>query len=659
MSTHEELRSLNELGLRAIPELINKNFFIPSYQRGYRWNKENMKQLIEDLDNYFSGTQTSSFYCLQPVVVRELSEEEVNKFELCSETDSNKWYEVIDGQQRLTAIYIILKLIKSLFHVCSKGLFNIHYETRKDLKNYLASINVETKNENYQCAKFENKEPKDNIDSWNIYESANEILKFFQEKNRHICDFMGEFQQKFQSGCNDNETKSVQIIWYELKDGTDPYEMFIRLNDKKIPLNNAELIRCLFLSNSAELDYDYKFLDQIDDEGILKKVKQRELLRKQSHIIEHWDLIEQHLRDEKFWAFIYKDNNYKHYSCRIEYLFDLIANKTDKNQDHLFTYLYFEKNKKKESLWPLWIKVENYFYLLSSWFKDVEYYNRIGFLITIQGPEVLIDLLNKASEQNKKEFKEYIFKKISISIHNQNKPKNILELTYEEDSKLLEKVLFLYNIETHLKNTTFFPFDKYKSANWSIEHIHAQNSEMIDRNDKQKWLDWFDENINALSRLNNRLKNDNDQEGKLSDTIDYLKNSRDTAEKDDKYSFDDFTSSFNMVLTYFDNLYKDEKASSVIHGITNLTLLNVSINSSISNSVFEVKRQRIIKEDANGTYIPICTRNVFLKYYNKDNKDFTVQQNFYWSEKDRNNYLRDIKKTLEEYINAENSDSTK
>src|SRR4029450_975656 len=50
-------------------------------------------------------------------------------------------------------------------------------------------------------------------------------------------------------------------------------------------------------------------------------------------------------------------------------------------------------------------------------------------------------------------------------------------------------------------------------------------------------------------------------------------------------------------------------------GIGNLALLAGGDNALLSNEVFEVKRRRIIGLDRRGSYIPVCTRNVFLKYY--------------------------------------------
>ena len=102
-----EVRSENILELWALPELCNKNFFIPDYQRGYRWGTRQVEQLLDDLCAYFDRGK-GQFYCLQPIVVKEITkDEDKNKYGLISKTDNNRWYEVIDGQQRLTTIRII------------------------------------------------------------------------------------------------------------------------------------------------------------------------------------------------------------------------------------------------------------------------------------------------------------------------------------------------------------------------------------------------------------------------------------------------------------------------------------------------------------------------------------------------------------------------
>ena len=647
----EDLVSINHLDLFAIPELCNKNFFIPDYQRGYRWGEVQVRQLLEDLYSFFYDVKAGgSFYCLQPIVVKKLSLERINALHLDSKDDKNTWYEVIDGQQRLTTIRIILALEKKL-HLYSKStyLFNIYYETRPNLCQLLDEIEIQQND--LLGAVYRTSAPKD-IDSWHILRAANQILSWFQNEGKTIEEFAGGFYENFTNA--KDKTKSVQVIWYELCDGSDPYEMFKRLNDRSISLNNAELIRGLFLSDSAKYKCDEQFLSQFNEDA-RSIVENREQARKQSHIIEQWDIIESQLRNENFWAFIKQDKDSTSYSCRIEYLFDLISRKTSEQKDSLYTYLEFENMLKTEQvndLWDLWLKVETYFSLLMAWFKEPYYYHKIGFLTTELGESVLTELLSESSTSSKTAFRKSIDSKIFNSLHDKKKPdKRILEYNYNEDYKLLKRVLFLYNVEsTYQQKMSFFPFDRYKDCDWTLEHIHAQNSEKIDRSLKDKWVEWFTENQKVLDRLHNRLQDDND----LSQLLEYFNNEFSRLRNNkETYTFNDLTKVFDRVLGYFNTLSQQEGTPTVIHGISNMALLSGSINSSIGNSVFEVKRQMIMDKDANGEYIPLCTRKVFLKYYNKEENNFTVQQNFYWSENDRKHYLEDIKKVLRQYIDAE------
>ena len=653
----EELRSVNYLELLAIPELCNKNFFIPDYQRGYRWGEIQIRQMLEDIYCFiYDKNAAGSFYCLQPVVVKKMTPDEVAANKLESAFDNNTWYEVIDGQQRLTTIRIILAL-ESQIDRYNKMRFNMYYQTRPELGKLFDKLGIYEENERF-IVKFDNDNDQCNdIDSWHIHNAANKILDWFQNGSGYfkpsIQEFKGGFYENFSN--TKEKDKSVQVIWYELCDKSDPYEMFKRLNDKSISLNNAELIRGMFLSDSAVYKGEELLLSQFD-EDVRPIVEKRELARKQSHIIEEWDIIEKQLWDDKFWSFIKKEKNSDEYSCRIEYIFDLISKKTSNQKDSLYTYLEFDgmlKSGAVKDLWDLWLKVETYFSLLMAWYNDRYYYHKIGFLTTELGSSVLIEMLSESTNVSKKEFKKTIEGRINSAIHDKKKPgRKILDYTYKDDYNMLKRVLFLYNVETTYKQgLEFFPFERYKDYEWTLEHIHAQNSERIDHSIKDKWVEWFDENKKVLERLSSRLPNDEN----LKLLISFFNNEYNRLiNYKDKYTFNDVTKVFDLVLKYFNDLSAQEGTPTVMHGISNMALLSGSTNASIGNSVFEVKRQMIMDDDARGNYIPLCTRKVFLKYYNKNDKNFTVQQNFYWSDKDRKHYLEDIKEVLKPYIDAEN-----
>ena len=117
-----------------------------------------------------------------------------------------------------------------------------------------------------------------------------------------------------------------------------------------------------------------------------------------------------------------------------------------------------------------------------------------------------------------------------------------------------------------------------------------------------------------------------------------------------RYNFNNFNAIFDKVVNYFDKLCGENNKAKPMHNVTNMALLDGRTNTSISNSVFEVKRQIILQKDAEGSYIPLCTRNVFLKYYNRNDTSFIGNQSFYWSESDRQNYSADIQNVLKSYL---------
>ena len=85
--------------MKSIDELFGKSFFVPSYQRGYRWTETQIRELLEDLYDFASSKRESGdYYCLQPVIVKAKDE----------------YWELVDGQQRLTALWLI-----SAMYYCS------------------------------------------------------------------------------------------------------------------------------------------------------------------------------------------------------------------------------------------------------------------------------------------------------------------------------------------------------------------------------------------------------------------------------------------------------------------------------------------------------------------------------------------------------------
>lgn len=170
--------------------------------------------------------------------------------------------------------------------------------------------------------------------------------------------------------------------------------------------------------------------------------------------------------------------------------------------------------------------------------------------------------------------------------------------------------------------TSRFPFDRFKKENWDIEHIHAIATEMP--KNKQHRIDW----------LNNSKEYINEDE-KLTSSISDFVISYDEKIKENPESFDELA---NRVLEYYS---KKSNIETDINDLSNLVLLDSGTNRSYKNAVFPAKRKTIINKEKEGTFIPVCTKNVFLKYYTPD-----LEQMTFWDENDRTAYLEVIKSVV-------------
>ncbi|MEA1987142.1 MAG: DUF262 domain-containing protein, partial [Candidatus Marinimicrobia bacterium] len=256
----------NYIDLKPVSELLGMNFFVPSYQRGYRWTEQQITDLLDDIYSFAIKKDKSEkeFYCLQPIIVKKIIEKE-SKIEK---------YEIIDGQQRLTTIRILFSyLIKThlnnepLEDNYDKKLYTIHYETRNNSTVFLDSIKVD---------------PKNNIDFYHMAKAYEYINTWFENKEKKR-DVRESVLRTLVLGKKDKREEGiVQVIWYEIKDNeTNPIDTFIRINLGKISLTNAELIKALFLQ------------ERNFGEGDIAKLKQLEVAQK-------WDRIENQMQEVNF-----------------------------------------------------------------------------------------------------------------------------------------------------------------------------------------------------------------------------------------------------------------------------------------------------------------------------------------------------------------------
>ena len=645
---------------KAIPELLNKKYYIPEYQRGYRWEDKQVLNLLDDLDTFFSGDAKGQFYCLQPIVVKEVT------------IDNEKWLEVIDGQQRLTTILILMKVFDQLnapkFGLPKTHSYTIRYATRPSIQNIFDTISITSEPSTNKAVIDESKNQWPGmIDSLYIYNAAKTILNWFMDEQPRIFRYGQYFYNTVNSG-----DKSVQVVWYETNEDKDPHDIFNRMNSLKVGLSCSELIRSIFLSSCTK--FNLGTFDGLSDSLKLEVEKER-FQQKQSSINEKWDEIEQQMRDESFQSFL-TSRNIKSRNA-IDLLFDLVSGKYASNkpfnsnlnkEDELYTYLYIKNMVDVDGdAWTTWLSILNVYEKLLFWYHDRDLYHRIGFLNTIAatGHEddavytLLAERKGKIALRNKvvSMIKEAMILPENKETH--QPIEKLSQLSYDNNIhyNYIKRLLILYNVETSRIQTSseFFDFDKFrytadkKHKIWTLEHIHAQNSDCLPETNKDSWYEWIVFNRDSLKKL---VLGDPNLEKQRISLVDQLE--RDSAVNNEKqepycksikYTFENIKELFDDVANFYAQLDAKADKAKPMHQLSNMALLDLGQNAMVGKSPFEVKRQIISNQIADNKYYPICTQKVFLKLYDKES-----MQIHSWSQRDRELYLEDMKQKLTEYL---------
>lgn len=650
----------NIMQRKAIPELLNKKYYIPEYQRGYRWEDKQVLNLLDDLDTFFSGDTKGQFYCLQPIVVKEVT------------IDNEKWLEVIDGQQRLTTILILMKVFDQLnapkFGLTKTHSYTIRYATRPSIQNIFDTISITSEPSTNKAVIDESKNQWPGmIDSLYIYNAAKTILNWFMDEQPRIFRYGQYFYNTVNSG-----DKSVQVVWYETNEDKDPHDIFNRMNSLKVGLSCSELIRSIFLSSCTK--FNLGTFDDLSDSLKLEVEKER-FQQKQSSINEKWDEIEQQMRDESFQSFL-TSRNIKSRNA-IDLLFDLVSGKYASNkpfnsnlnkEDELYTYLYIKNMVDVDGdAWTTWLSILNVYEKLLFWYHDRDLYHRIGFLnaIAATGYEddavytLLAERKGKIALRNKvvSMIKEAMILPENKETH---RPiEKLSQLSYDNNIhyNYIKRLLILYNVETSRIQTSseFFDFDKFrytadkKHKIWTLEHIHAQNSDCLPETNKDSWYEWIVFNRDSLKKL---VLGDPNLEKQRISLVDQLE--RDSAVNNEKqepycksikYTFENIKGLFDDVANFYAQLDAKADKAKPMHQLSNMALLDLGQNAMVGKSPFEVKRQIISNQIADNKYYPICTQKVFLKLYDKES-----MQIHSWSQRDRELYLEDMKQKLTEYL---------
>ena len=582
-----------------ISELKGLQFSVEAYQRGYKWESKQIGALLKDIHNHHEGK-----YCLQPVIVK-----------------SGDTIELIDGQQRLTSIFMLLYFLTGEFY------YGLSYKTRKETERILSKVEKEFKilHESIQKKEswndfIDHNGEFDNVDIFHLYLVYSEIFDCFKGYSEEEKD---HFRKKLEN--------VVHIIWYDVsgEDNSSSEQIFLNLNAGKVPLTNSELIKALFVLSS----------DKRDKIGISK-----------IELANDWDKIEIELQNDEFWYFISDHAYYNKIDTRIDFLFDIVNGNHPSNKGWFEkkTYLAYEEkyiNQKDLN----WEQVKQTYNKLVEWYNDKTLYHYIGFLIVTKIKSIR-DILRLSKAKSKDAFKSALKKAIQHELVQKDKQGDgkydLEKINYEDNRKECEFILLLFNMMKFLNNTSNnkFPFDLYRKENWSVEHITPQNPrEFKDVGSFIKWLSsfkkYFDsqeeaENDTLVSQLNEVLDSYSGHEEKQLITKVKLESNE---------------------LVMRDEVVEKITSSLDLHSISNLALLDRNTNSALGNLTFIEKREKLLKiyysnVDKDDVYIPENTKDVFTKAYTSNNESITDE---IFGIKDMEDYKTHLKLILKEFYKDE------
>ena len=567
-------------------------FIIPYLQRAYKWKEKQAKQMLEDFSEFLK--QEKTYYCMQPLAVVKIGD--------------NK-YELLDGQQRLTTLLILWRI---LFEDNKENTFYPYiFEYERDSSESNTLLNrYSFITESDEIKKGEHR----NIDEYYMSKVYGAIKQYFIDNS----DNQKEDFKKLLKG----EGKHILFLWYEVNE-EEKHTTFAHLNSGKIELTCSELIKAILLSDDNK--------ESSDNNGLPDK----------SLVAAQYAEMEEAFNDDRLWYMLQTDEPLYNGS-RMDLLFNMVLNISRKTYEADPKAAFYEVyTEKRVDLSKFWKDCRTCFVRIMDLYKNPYSYHYMGYLTYTEGNNKIDDWVKAYKESGLKGCIEQLKSKVRESISGLG---DFEKITYSDTSKAtLRKIFILHNIQTILihyeaiKKANLglrfsyeqFPFELLYSQRWDIEHIASQTENPLTK--QKDFEDWiasvkadYPEIFAQRPELNNEI---------------------DLFEKD--YKIEKFKQIYNEIVGSAEKNSPQNK-----DGLGNLVLLDSHTNRSYHNSLYKRKRKIILaasnidnqNNEYQVTYIPRCTLNVFLKTYNTGMDVNLVE----WTQDDYDKYLGDIKEKLEQ-----------
>lgn len=608
----------NTISTKALGDLRDgRVFYVPAYQRGYRWTERQVRQLLDDLYSFVMNEDTrEQFYCLQPLIVRPLEDEQARARlrERLGEKYSDAIYEVVDGQQRLTTLYILLQcLIKhapeSEKQYERERSYTLCYESRPQLEQYLDSLGSDEPR------------PPRNIDEEHVLGAYQEIERWVRDKELRWSQLYPLLSELLQRRTEDDRGtlvayRSVRFIWYALTADKSVVREFLNINTGKIGLSDAELVKALFLQKRVH--------NELSKEQTL------------GHIALEWERMENALSQDDFWYFL--STSRIDPSQRIGLLLRLAhqGRPGDKPGELFDAYAQHLEGKSLpellEAVQSLWRGVVDTYRQLEDWYTDPIKYNMIGFLVHA-GTELGEIVTQHEKAEDQRDFEA----RLEGLVKEKLRGTKLSDLRYSNtrDKHKIRLVLLLLNVHSQnqqlreirktnilaegLDASTYkFPFGLYVSQRWDIEHIDSSTANHLRKDEDKK--QWIEVHAGYITEAGKREELQELQaQSKWQEAIAYIQRAVEE--------------------------YPSEDGAYDKDAIGNLTLLDEATNRSYGNAIFPRKRACLLEAMRSGKYVLPSTQLVFYRNFG----DTSLQSMLNWDDKSKKIYHAHIQTTLQSY----------
>lgn len=649
---------MGTLKIKHVADLFSMRFNIPSYQRGYRWEKKHIDALLEDLYNFIEHDKKGEgrFYCLQPLVVVKNQELSID----------SAVYDVIDGQQRLTTLYLLLTYLsetrKAIYgDISAPDIFSIRYESRDAAffvnNEFLTDDKIEAANNIdffYMAMAYRA------IDAWfGSHKNTRPIIlkALIPEGYSETTGLTGDSLEKAMAA-NDKKN-DARFIWYEIfpENSASSIDVFSQLNYGKTPLTPTELVKAQVF--------------QCDLYGKNEKLMKEVAFRRSCE----WDLMEKQLQDPFMWSMIAPSDDYRpsRMGFVLSFVFedlyndikhdnqDLKINQEDDDFIYQVCSRYLETDDEKifaDRTSRIWDMVQSTYTIFYNWYQNTDFYHLIGLLTWLKEYKnrnfgkssrraFIKGLIDEYEKRSKHGFIDYLKSEIARIIYVQEQKKdndgNIMQwgisrINYNENAIDIIRILVLFNVEQLrlAKNEgSRFPFHLLRKYDvTSLEHIHPQNfaSDNMKLETITEWLESSENNLKELHKY--------EEYGDVIDSLHELLKDEDTYKANYEYVME----LINKVDKEFDDL--TEMSDEQMHTLYNLALVDKDTNSALHNYLLDKKRSILIRRQKDDkTYVMPATMMVFNKYFSTD-----LTSPKLWTKQDREEYFKAICDVYSDFI---------